>query len=41
VSFLDLWLPAAVAFAVAVIFGGAVKLSRWSRRRAGTPQGIS
>jgi hypothetical protein len=41
VSFLDLWLPAAVAFAVAVIFGGAVKLSRWSRRRAGTGQGIS
>ena len=41
VSFLDLWLPAAVAFAVAVIFGGAVKLSRWSRRRAGASQGIS
>lgn len=39
VSFLDLWLPAAVAFAVAVIFGGAVKLSRRSRRRGG--QGIS
>lgn len=39
VSFLDLWLPAAVAFAVAAIFGGAVKLSRWSRRRSG--QGIS
>ncbi len=31
-SFLDLWLPAAVAFAVALIFGGAVRLSRWSRR---------
>lgn len=40
VSFLDLWLPAAVALAVAVIFGGAVKLSRWSRRRA-VRQGIS
>jgi hypothetical protein len=33
VSFVDLWLPAAVAFAVAAIFGGAVKLSRWNRRR--------
>ena len=33
VSFVDLWLPAAVAFAVALIFGGAVRLSRWSRRR--------
>ena len=41
VSFVDLWLPAAVAFAVAAIFGGAVKLSRWNRRRADTPQGIS
>lgn len=40
VSFVDLWLPAAVAFAVAVIFGGAVKLSRWSRCRA-VCQGIS
>lgn len=37
VSFLDLWLPAAVAFAVAAIFGGAVRLSR----RARGPQGIS
>lgn len=34
VSFVDLWLPAAVAFAVALIFGAAVRLSRWSRRRA-------
>ena len=34
VSFVDLWLPAAVSFAVALIFGGAVRLSRWSRRRA-------
>lgn len=34
VSFLDLWLPAAVAFAVAAIFGGAVRLSRWSRQRS-------
>ena len=33
VSFLDLWLPAAVAFGVAVLFGGAAWLSRWSRRR--------
>lgn len=32
-SFIDLWLPAAVAFAVALLFGGAVRLSRWSRRR--------
>lgn len=39
VSFLDLWLPTAVAFAVAAAFGGAVKLSRRSRRRSG--QGIS
>lgn len=37
VSFLDLWLPAAAAFAVAAIFGGAVRLSR----RARGPQGIS
>lgn len=34
VSFVDLWLPAAVAFAVALVFGAAVRLSRWSRRRA-------
>ncbi len=34
VSFLDLWLPAAVAFGVAFLFGGSVWLSRWSRRRA-------
>ena len=34
VSFLDLWLPAAVAFAVAVLFGGAASLSRRMRRRA-------
>lgn len=33
VSFVDLWLPAAVSFSVALIFGGAVLLSRWSRRR--------
>ena len=33
VSFVDLWLPAAVSFAVALIFGAAVRLSRWSRRR--------
>ena len=34
VSFIDLWLPAAVAFGVAFLFGGSVWLSRWSRRRA-------
>lgn len=39
VSFVDLWLPAAVAFAVAAVFGGAVALSRRSRR--GVRQGIS
>ncbi|KAF0098107.1 MAG: hypothetical protein FD144_4584 [Rhodospirillaceae bacterium] len=33
VSFVDLWLPAAVSFGVALIFGAAVRLSRWSRRR--------
>lgn len=34
VSFVDLWLPAAVAFAVSLAFGAAVRLSRRSRRRA-------
>lgn len=34
VSFVDLWLPAAVAFAVALVFGAAARLSRWSRRRS-------
>jgi hypothetical protein len=33
VSFLDLWLPAAVAFGVAILFGGSAWLSRRSRRR--------
>lgn len=33
VSFLDLWLPSAVALAVAMLFGGAVLLSRRTRRR--------
>jgi hypothetical protein len=33
-SFVDLWLPAAVTFAVALLFGGAARLSRWSRHRA-------
>ena len=28
VSFVDIWLPSAVAFAVAFVFGGAVWLSR-------------
>ena len=36
VSFVDLWLPAAVAFAVSLIFGAAVRLSRWSRNRRST-----
>jgi hypothetical protein len=34
VTFVDLWLPSAAAFGVAFLFGGAVGLSRWSRRRA-------
>lgn len=34
VSFVDLWLPASVAFAVALVFGAAVRLSRWSRRKS-------
>lgn len=33
VSFSDLWLPSAVCFAVAALFGGAVVLSRRVRRR--------
>jgi len=33
VSFVDLWLPAAMAFAVSVLFGGVVALSRRSRRK--------
>ena len=33
VSFVDIWLPSAVAFAVAAVFGGAVWLSRRVRRR--------
>ena len=37
VSFLDLWLPSVAAFAVALLFGGSVWLSRWSRRRATAP----
>ncbi|TAJ90529.1 DUF3592 domain-containing protein [Reyranella sp.] len=41
VSFLDLWLPAVVAFAVAFLFGGSAKLSRWMRRRSTAAQGIS
>lgn len=42
VTFIDLWLPTAVCFAVAFLFGGAVFVSRWSRRRPGSPsQGIS
>ena len=32
-SFIDLWLPAAVAFAVSLLFGGAVHLSRRSRSK--------
>jgi hypothetical protein len=34
VSFVDIWLPSAAAFAVALVFGGAVWLSRRVRRRA-------
>ncbi|MBI3196925.1 MAG: DUF3592 domain-containing protein [Rhodospirillales bacterium] len=34
VSFADIWLPSAAAFAVAAVFGGAVWLSRRIRRRA-------
>jgi hypothetical protein len=41
VSFLDLWLPSAVPFAVTLLFGGSVLLSRWARRRAMASQGIS
>lgn len=41
VSFVDIWLPSAVAFAVAAIFGGAVWLSRRVRRRSNKLQGIS
>jgi hypothetical protein len=41
VSFLDLWAPSAVCFAVTFLFGGSVLLSRWVRRRWGAPQGIS
>jgi hypothetical protein len=33
-TFLDLWLPAAVCWVVVVLFGGSVWLSRWSRLRA-------
>lgn len=40
-SFLDLWLPTVVVFAVAFLFGGAAKLSRWMRRRGAAAQGIS
>jgi hypothetical protein len=40
-SFLDLWLPSAVPFAVTFLFGGSVLLSRWARRRWRAPQGIS
>ena len=32
VSFLDFWLPSVAAFGVAILFGGSVWLSRWSRR---------
>lgn len=42
VSFLDLWLPAAVAFLVALLFGGAASLSARSRQgRAARSQGYS
>ncbi len=32
-TFLDFWMPSAVAFVVTFLFGGCVLLSRWSRRR--------
>jgi|KBSSwiStaDraftv2_1062776.scaffolds.fasta_scaffold21891_5 hypothetical protein len=35
VSFIDLWLPAAVAWGVAIVFGGCVWISRRMRLRAG------
>ncbi|MDP1753057.1 MAG: DUF3592 domain-containing protein, partial [Reyranella sp.] len=38
VSFVDIWLPSAAAFAVALVFGGAVWLSRRVRRRATGPR---
>lgn len=38
VSFVDIWLPSAVAFAVAAVFGGAVWLSRRTRRGATAPR---
>ncbi|MDP1966959.1 MAG: DUF3592 domain-containing protein [Reyranella sp.] len=38
VSFVDIWLPSAVAFAVAFVFGGAVWLSRRMRRRTTDPR---
>jgi len=40
-TFMDFWMPSAVAFAVTFLFGGSVLLSRWSRRRSGAAQGIS
>ena len=36
VSFVDIWLPSAAAFAVAVVFGSAVWLSRRLRRTTGS-----
>ncbi len=38
VSFVDIWLPSAAAFAVAAVFGGAVWLSRRMRRPATAPR---
>ena len=38
VSFVDIWLPSAAAFAVAAVFGGAVWFSRRMRRRAKSPR---
>ncbi len=38
VSFVDIWLPSAVAFAIAFVFGGAVWLSRRVRRRVTDPR---
>ena len=38
VSFVDIWLPSAAAFAVTFVFGGAVWLSRRARQRATDPR---
>jgi hypothetical protein len=37
-SFLELWLPSAVPFAVTLLFGGSVLLSHWARRHWRMPR---